>query len=66
MAGGLPHRMRFKAFNSRYRLLAPFQLLKRLEDKAIEDCKVSYCGIIKLISENNDLASFACFDNWQL
>lgn len=40
MAGGLPHRMRFKAFNSRYRLLAPFKLLKRVEDKSIEDCKV--------------------------
>lgn len=32
--------MRFRAFNSRYRLLAPFHLLKRMEDKAIEDCKV--------------------------
>ncbi|XP_054159659.1 uncharacterized protein LOC128957868 [Oppia nitens] len=47
MAGGLPHRMRFKAFNSRYRLLAPFKLLKRVEDKAIEDCKLILDCFIK-------------------
>ncbi|RWS15743.1 unconventional myosin-IXb-like protein [Dinothrombium tinctorium] len=40
MAGGLPHRMRFRAFNSRYRCLAPFKKLKRIEDKAIDDCKI--------------------------
>ncbi|XP_064477928.1 myosin-I heavy chain-like [Ornithodoros turicata] len=40
MAGGLPHRMRFKAFNVRYRLLAPFKSLKRTEDKAVTDCKL--------------------------
>ncbi|KAL1128916.1 hypothetical protein AAG570_013450 [Ranatra chinensis] len=38
MAGGFPHRMRFKAFLSRYRLLAPHGSLRRNEDKAIEDC----------------------------
>ncbi|KAG8184790.1 hypothetical protein JTE90_015472 [Oedothorax gibbosus] len=40
MAGGFPHRMRFKAFNIRYRLIAPFKKLKRTDDKAIEDCKL--------------------------
>ena len=40
MAGGYPHRMRFKAFNLRYRLLAPFKKLRRIEDKTIEDCKL--------------------------
>lgn len=40
MAGGFPHRMRFKAFSSRYRLLAPFRKLRRSDDKAIEDCKL--------------------------
>jgi dachs len=35
---GFPHRMRFKAFNSRYRLLAPFKRLRRSEDKVLEDC----------------------------
>ncbi|GFS87283.1 myosin-I heavy chain [Trichonephila clavipes] len=40
MAGGFPHRMRFKAFNIRYRLIAPFKKLKRTDDKAVEDCKL--------------------------
>lgn len=31
--------MRYKAFNSRYRLLAPFSELTRAEDKIVEDCK---------------------------
>ena len=39
MAGGYPHRMRFKTFNMRFRLLAPFKKLRRIEDKAVEDCK---------------------------
>jgi dachs protein len=30
--------MRFKAFNARYRLLAPFRRLRRSEDKVLEDC----------------------------
>lgn len=38
MAGGYPHRMRFKAFNARYRPLAPFAELRRVEEKATEDC----------------------------
>ncbi|KAH8028346.1 hypothetical protein MRX96_000085 [Rhipicephalus microplus] len=37
---GLPHRMRFKAFNVRYRLLAPFKILKKTDDKAVGDCKL--------------------------
>lgn len=40
MAGGLPHRMRFRAFIARYRILASFKKLRRTEDKLIEDCKV--------------------------
>ncbi|XP_017854595.1 unconventional myosin-IXa isoform X3 [Drosophila busckii] len=40
MASGFPHRMRFKQFNARYRMLAPFKLLRRSEDKAQEDCQV--------------------------
>lgn len=39
-SAGFPHRMRFKAFNARYKLLAPSRALKKSEDKAIEDCKV--------------------------
>ena len=38
MAGGLPHRMRFKNFNSRYRLLAPAQAVSRKEELAAEEC----------------------------
>ncbi|XP_023237398.1 unconventional myosin-Va-like isoform X1 [Centruroides sculpturatus] len=40
MATGHPHRMRFKAFNYRYHLLAPSKKLKRTEESSIEDCKV--------------------------
>uniref|UniRef100_A0ABD2XJ77 Uncharacterized protein n=1 Tax=Trichogramma kaykai TaxID=54128 RepID=A0ABD2XJ77_9HYME len=37
---GYPHRMRFKAFNSRYRLIAPFKQLRRSEEQAIEDTRL--------------------------
>lgn len=41
MAGGLPHRMRFKAFSARYRLLVkPSKLLARSEEKLVEDCNL--------------------------
>ncbi|XP_057331572.1 unconventional myosin-IXb isoform X3 [Microplitis mediator] len=40
MAGGYPHRMRFKAFNARYRLIAPFKQLRRSEEQAVEDTKL--------------------------
>lgn len=40
MAGGYPHRMRFKAFNTRYRLLAPFKQLRRAEEQAAEDTRL--------------------------
>ena len=41
MAHGFPHRMRFKAFNSRYRMLAnPLRSLSRLEEKAVDDCEI--------------------------
>ena len=40
MAGGFPHRMRFKAFNTRYRALAkPSKSLHRTDSKAVEDCE---------------------------
>ncbi|XP_063858660.1 unconventional myosin-IXb-like isoform X1 [Scylla paramamosain] len=40
MAGGYPHRMRFKTFTLRYRLLVPFKKLRRVEDKTVDDCKL--------------------------
>ena len=54
MSGGFPHRMRFKAFNLRYRLLAPFTKLFRTEDKALDDCKMilDYNCVLVNPSEN--------------
>lgn len=40
MAKGFPHRMRFKAFNARYRVLARFQQLYRADEKAVDDCEI--------------------------
>lgn len=40
MASGFPHRMRFKHFTGRYRMLAPFHMLRRIDDKALDDCKI--------------------------
>lgn len=37
---GYPHRIRFKAFNARYRLIAPFKQLRRAEEQAVEDTKL--------------------------
>jgi len=39
MAGGFPHRMRFKNFNSIYWMLAPIKILSRSEELAYDDCK---------------------------
>ena len=39
MSGGFPHRMRFKAFNTRYKMLAPSKSLFRSEDKSVDDCE---------------------------
>ena len=40
MHSGFPHRMRFKAFNARYKALAqPMKNLKKTEAKAVEDCE---------------------------
>nr|CAI5836757.1 unnamed protein product [Callosobruchus analis] len=50
MAGGYPHRMRFKAFNSRYRLLAPFAKLHRIEEKVTEDCLLILQYVLDTIS----------------
>lgn len=54
MAGGYPHRMRFKAFNSRYRLLAPFSLLHRTEDKVMEDCHLILQCVVDLIAKQHN------------
>ncbi|XP_039284577.1 unconventional myosin-IXa [Nilaparvata lugens] len=51
MAGGYPHRMRFKAFNLRYKLLAPFGKLKRCEERALDDCLL----ILQCLEEKHSL-----------
>lgn len=58
MSEGFPHRMRFKAFNARYRLIAHSARLNRPEEaaanpnKAVEDCEAildAYSGQLKLL-----------------
>ncbi|XP_018336090.1 unconventional myosin-IXb isoform X2 [Agrilus planipennis] len=51
MAGGYPHRMRFKAFSTRYRLLAPFARLHRTEEKVLEDCNLILQYVIDLVTQ---------------
>ncbi|XP_026464689.1 unconventional myosin-IXb [Ctenocephalides felis] len=57
MASGYPHRMRFKAFISRYRLLAPFNELCREEDNAIDDCKSIMRYAIDAIEKKEKIVS---------
>ncbi|CAH1367105.1 unconventional myosin-Ia isoform X2 [Tenebrio molitor] len=58
MAGGYPHRMRFKAFNARYRLLAPFARLHRTDEKVTDDCHLILQYVVDLISkQHNTLVS---------
>ncbi|CAG9855668.1 unnamed protein product [Phyllotreta striolata] len=51
MAGGYPHRMRFKAFNIRYRCLAPFAKLNRSEEKVADDCHLILQHVMDLIAK---------------
>ena len=65
MHSGFPHRMRFKAFNARYKSLAtPMKNLHRTDSKAVEDCEfildcyskqVKIC--LEIDSPNNDKRS---------
>lgn len=57
MAGGYPHRMRFKAFNARYRLLAPFAKLHRTEEKVTDDCHLILQHVLDSISKQQSLVS---------
>ena len=57
MSGGFPHRMRFKAFNARYRNLAPAKALHRADEKAVDDCETildCYSRTLRLRRENNE------------
>lgn len=57
MAGGYPHRMRFKAFNARYRLLAPFAKLNRVDEKVTDDCLLILQHVLDLISKVQSVVS---------
>lgn len=57
MAGGYPHRMRFKAFNARYRMLAPFAKLYRRDEKVNDDCHLILQHVLDLISKQQSLVS---------
>lgn len=54
MAGGYPHRMRFKAFNMRYRLLAPFARLHRTEEKVMDDCNLILEHVVDWMSKKQN------------
>lgn len=55
MAGGFPHRMRFKAFNTRYRLLAPFARLQRTEEKVMDDCNLILEHVVDLMTKHQNV-----------
>lgn len=59
MAGGYPHRMRFKTFNMRYRLLAPFKKLRRVEDKTVDDCKLVLEYFVRSLEDVNKSSTVA-------
>ncbi|XP_066156566.1 unconventional myosin-Ia [Euwallacea fornicatus] len=64
MAGGFPHRMRYKAFNSRYRLLAPFSELSRTEEKITEDCKTILQYAADLLAKREEISAVST--NWAM
>ncbi|XP_069688106.1 myosin-I heavy chain isoform X2 [Periplaneta americana] len=66
MAGGYPHRMRFKAFNLRYRLLAPFRKLRRADDKAMDDCHLILQCLQQAMEEQPKLRQCAVSNSWAL
>lgn len=60
MAGGFPHRTRFKQFLNRYKILAPLHLQTRTEDKILDDCKVILSFILEKPQEHeNAILSWA-------
>ncbi|VVC29843.1 Hypothetical protein CINCED_3A016888 [Cinara cedri] len=60
MAGGYPHRMRYKAFNLRYKMLAPFNRLLRTDDRATEDCHL----ILQCIEDRIDTKQSEVSMSW--
>ena len=66
MSLGYPHRMRFKAFNLRYRLLAPFRKLRRADDKAMDDCHLILQCLQQAMEEQPKLRQCAVSNSWAL
>ncbi|KAI1301352.1 Unconventional myosin-VIIb [Halotydeus destructor] len=64
MAGGFPHRVRFRAFNSRYRCLSPFERLKRSEDKVIDDCKTILECFLDTIKDSEQAKGSSASTAW--
>ena len=64
MAGGFPHRMRFKNFNARYKILAPIKILSRGDEQAFEDCQ----NILEHLkhSLNQNFSDQTISKNWAL
>jgi dachs protein len=58
--------MRFKAFNLRYRLLAPFRKLRRADDKAMEDCHLILQCLQQAMEEQPKLRQCAVSNSWAL
>ncbi|CAG0900551.1 unnamed protein product, partial [Darwinula stevensoni] len=69
MAGGFPHRMRFKAFRARYKLLAPMKQLVYVpgsgqDDKVIEDCRLLLDYFGRAIDDHNGPGNLTI--NWAI
>lgn len=64
MAEGLPHRMRFKAFISRYRLLVNSKFILQNEDSMIDDCKIILTNFDKIRA--NTSHATAAITSWVL
>jgi dachs protein len=58
--------MRFKAFNLRYRLLAPFRKLRRADDKAMDDCQLILQCLQHAMEEQPKLRQCAVSNSWAL
>jgi dachs protein len=58
--------MRFKAFNLRYRLLAPFRKLRRADDKAMDDCHLILQCLQQAMEEQPKLRQCAVSNSWAL
>ncbi|XP_077867998.1 unconventional myosin-X-like [Saccoglossus kowalevskii] len=52
MAGGYPHKMRFRSFNHRYKFLSRHKRLRRSEEKAIEDTKAILDSFLKALDDS--------------